>query len=97
MPINTMHLPVGDLSVSLANLRYWLEPWFKALDMEFETISNVLQHVHATMLRIELRAVVDSVSLAFNPVQPCASVLPRIGAQFDVANVPGRITVNIFL
>jgi signal transduction histidine kinase len=82
LSIDTMHLPTGDITALLANLRYRLEPRFKALDMElqwgvdllapmerlddkamrhlqymvFEAVSNVLQHAHATVLRIELRA-----------------------------------------
>ena len=86
LSIDTMHLPTGDITALLANLRYRLEPRFKALDMElqwdvdllapvsrlddkamrhlqymvFEAISNVLQHAHATVLRIELRAPVGS-------------------------------------
>lgn len=82
LSIDTMHLPTGDITALLANLRYRLEPRFKALDIElqwdvdllapmqrlddkamrhlqymvFEAISNVLQHAHASVLRIELRA-----------------------------------------
>jgi len=77
-----MNLSPGDITALLANLRYRLEPRFKASDIElqwdvdllpplawlddkamrhlqfmvFEALSNVLQHAHATQLRIELRA-----------------------------------------
>ncbi|MDO9198939.1 sensor histidine kinase [Rhodoferax sp.] len=83
LSIDAMNLPPGDITALLANLRYRLEPRFKASDMElqwdvdllpllprldhkamrhlqfmvFEALSNVLQHAHASVLRIELRTV----------------------------------------
>ncbi len=82
LSIDAMNLPPGDITALLANLRYRLEPRFKAVDIElqwevdllpplrrlddkamrqlqfmvFEALSNVLQHAHATQLRIELRS-----------------------------------------
>lgn len=81
LSIDAMNLPPGDITALLANLRYRLEPRFKASDIElqwdvdllpplqrlddkgmrhlqymvFEALSNVLQHAHASVLRIELR------------------------------------------
>ncbi|MDO9166803.1 MAG: histidine kinase [Rhodoferax sp.] len=83
LSIDAMNLPPGDITALLANLRYRLEPRFKASDIElqwdvdllpllprldhkamrhlqfmvFEALSNVLQHAHASVLRIELRTV----------------------------------------
>ncbi|MOA09899.1 Sensor histidine kinase LiaS [compost metagenome] len=77
-----MHLPAGDVTGLLANLRYRLEPKLSAADialswdvdqiapvkrldatgmrhlqfMVFEALSNVLQHAHASQLRIEAKA-----------------------------------------
>ena len=82
LSIDAMNLSPGDITALLANLRYRLEPRFKASDIElqwdvdlvlplarldhaamrqlqymvFESLSNVLQHAHATQLRIELRS-----------------------------------------
>ena len=82
LSIDAMNLSPGDVTALLANLRYRLEPRFKASDIElqwdvdlvlplarldhaamrqlqymvFESLSNVLQHAHATQLRIELRS-----------------------------------------
>ncbi len=136
LSIDTMHLPTGDITALLANLRYRLEPRFKALDMElqwgvdllasmerlddkamrhlqymvFEAVSNVLQHAHATVLRIELRAgtgvrlrVIDN-GRGFDPervkLAGLRSLRERaaiIGAQLHIDSVPGHTTVDIVL
>jgi signal transduction histidine kinase len=81
LSIDAMHLPPGDITALLANMRYRLEPRFASsgisfewavedtpliprLDagamrqlqfMVFEALSNVLQHAHASVIRIEAR------------------------------------------
>jgi hypothetical protein len=138
LSIDAMNLPPGDLTTLLANLRYRLEPRFKAsgitlvwdvdllpplerLDgkamrqlqfMVFEALSNVLQHAHATELRIELRArpgggaqlrVIDN-GRGFDPEhvqrKGLAALRERaaaIGARLDVASEPGQTMVEITL
>lgn len=82
LSIDAMHLPAGDVTGLLANLRYRLEPKLNAADIELlwdvdlieplerldaggmrhlqfmvlESLSNVLQHAHASKLRIEAKA-----------------------------------------
>ncbi|MCT9809961.1 histidine kinase [Acidovorax sp. Be4] len=82
LSIDVMHLPAGDVTGLLANLRYRLEPKLSAADialswdvdqiepvkrldaagmrhlqfMVFEALSNVLQHAHASQLRIVAKA-----------------------------------------
>ena len=79
LSIDALNLPPGDITALLANLRYRLEPRFKAMGMMlewavvpvadlphldasamrqlqyifFEAFSNVMQHAHASVLRIE--------------------------------------------
>lgn len=138
LSIDTMHLPAGDITALLANLRYRLEPRFKALDIElqwavdllaprpdlgdkpmrhlqfmvFEALSNVLQHAHATVLRIELRAepqgavhlrVTDN-GCGFDPehvkLAGLRSLRERaaiIGAQLLISSVPGNTVIEIVL
>ena len=138
LSIDAMNLPAGDITALLANLRYRLEPRFKASDIElqwdvdllaplarlddkamrqlqfmvFEALSNVLQHAHASELRIELRGtagggaqlrVVDN-GRGFDPqqVQPkgLGSLRERaaaMGARLEVSSVPGRTVVEIVL
>jgi signal transduction histidine kinase len=138
LSIDAMNLPPGDLTTLLANLRYRLEPRFKASDialvwdvdliaplaqldskamrqlqfMVFEALSNVLQHAHASELRIELRAcpgggarlrVVDNgrgFDLERVQRKGLASLRERaaaIGAQLEVSSVPGRTVVEIVI
>jgi signal transduction histidine kinase len=42
LSIDTMHLPAGDITALLANLRYRLEPRFKALDIELQWAVDLL-------------------------------------------------------
>lgn len=82
LSIDAMHLPAGDVTGLLANLRYRLEPKLNAADIELlwdvdlieplerldavgmrhlqfmvlESLSNVMQHAHASKLRIEAKA-----------------------------------------
>jgi signal transduction histidine kinase len=138
MSIDAMNLPPGDITTLLANLRYRLEPRFKASDialvwdvdfllplsgldgkamrqlqyMVFEALSNVLQHAHASELRIELRALGDSGAClrlidngrGFDPERMqktgLSSLRERassIGAQLDVSSQPGQTVVEIRL
>lgn len=81
LSIDAMHLPAGDVTALLANLRYRLEPRLQASGIElewdvdlidalpgldsqamrqlqfmvFEILSNVLQHAHASSLRMQAR------------------------------------------
>ena len=138
LSIDAMSLPSGDITALLANLRYRLEPRFKASDIElqwdvdllaplarlddkamrqlqflvFEALSNVLQHAHASVLRIELHgtpgggaklSVIDN-GCGFNPqgVRPkgLGSLRERaaaMGAELRVSSVPGRTVVEIAL
>jgi signal transduction histidine kinase len=138
MSIDAMNLPPGDITTLLANLRYRLEPRFKASDialvwdvdflpplsqldgkamqqlqyMVFEALSNVLQHAHASELRIELRSlgeggaclrVIDN-GRGFDPArtqkQGLSSLRERagvIGAQLDVRSQAGQTVVEIRL
>lgn len=138
LSIDAMNLPQGDITALLANLRYRLEPRFKASDivlqwdvdllpllprfdhkamrhlqfMVYEALSNVLQHAHASVLRIELRTtqqggaqlqVIDN-GCGFAP--DCAtgrglSSLRERAAAIDVrlviVSVPGNTVVGITL
>jgi len=138
LSIDAMNLPPGDITTLLANLRYRLEPRFKASDIElawavdllppltrldamamrqlqfmvFEALSNVLQHAHASELRIELRArpgggaqlrVIDN-GRGFDPQQARGRGLnslreraAAIGARLDVTSAPGQTVVEITL
>jgi len=138
LSIDAMNLPPGDITALLANLRYRLEPRFKASDIElqwdvdllaplarfddkamrqlqfmvFEALSNVLQHAHASVLRIELRGtpgggvqlrVIDN-GCGFDPqrvqTKGLGSLRERaaaIGARLQVSSVPGRTVVEIVL
>ena len=79
LSIDALNLPPGDITALLANLRYRLEPRFRAMGLAlewavvplpelprldasamrqlqyiiFEALSNVMQHAHASVLRIE--------------------------------------------
>lgn len=79
LSIDALNLPPGDVTALLANLRYRLEPRFRAMGLAlewavipldvlpqldagamrqlqyifFEAFSNVMQHAHASVLRIE--------------------------------------------
>lgn len=79
LSIDALNLPPGDVTALLANLRYRLEPRFRAMGLTlewavvplpevpsldasamrqlqyifFEAFSNVMQHAHASILRIE--------------------------------------------
>jgi signal transduction histidine kinase len=138
LSIDAMNLLPGDITALLANLRYRLEPRFKASDIElqwdvdllpplarlddkamrqlqfmvFEALSNVLQHAHASALRIELRGtagggaqlrVIDN-GCGFDPqhVKPkgLGSLRERavaMGARLEVSSAPGRTVVEIVL
>lgn len=138
LSIDAMHLPPGDVTALLANLRYRLEPRFKASDIEFqwdvdlleplaglddnvmrqlqfmvfEALSNVLQHAHASVLRIELKGLPDGgvqLSVADNGVgfdparvrqRGLGSLRERaaaIGARLTVRSEPGQTVVEIGL
>jgi signal transduction histidine kinase len=138
LSIDAMNLPAGDITALLANLRYRLEPRFKASDIEFrwevdllapmarlddkamrhlqfmvfEALSNVLQHAHASELRIELRGtpgggarlrLIDN-GRGFDPQrvnrQGLTSLRERaaaIGAHLGVSSEPGCTVVEIVL
>ncbi len=81
LSIDALHLPPGDITALLANLRYRLEPRFRTMGLAlewavgdlpqvprldasamrqlqyifFEAFSNVMQHAHASVLRIEAK------------------------------------------
>jgi signal transduction histidine kinase len=138
LSIDAINLPAGDITAMLANLRYRLEPRFKASDIElqwdvnliepiarlddkamrqlqfmvFEALSNVLQHAHASVLRIELRGttgggaqlrVIDNgcgFDLQRVHSRGLASLRERaaaIGARLEVSSAPGRTVVKIAL
>ena len=138
LSIDAMNLPLGDITALLANLRYRLEPRFKASDIElqwdvdllpplarlddkamrhlqfmvFESLSNVLQHARASVLRIELRStqqggaqllVIDN-GCGFEPDRVkhrgLSSLRERaaaIGAGLLIASDPGHTVVEIIL
>jgi len=138
LSIDAMNLPPGDITALLANLRYRLEPRFKASDIElqwdvdllpslarlddkamrqlqfmvFEALSNVLQHAHATQLRIELRStpqggaqlrVIDN-GCGFEPDRVArrglSSLRERavaIDAGLVIASKPGNTVVEVVL
>jgi len=138
LSIDAMNLAPGDITALLANLRYRLEPRFKASDialtwavdllpplarvdakamrqlqfMVFEALSNVLQHAHASELRIELHArpgggaqlrVIDN-GCGFDPQQATGKGMDSLreraavmGAGLSVRSVPGRTVVEINL
>ncbi len=135
LSIDSMHLPPGDVTALLANLRYRLEPRFAASDIElqwdvdlvdaierldagamrqlqfmvFEALSNVLQHAHASVLRIEARAegagcvlrIVDD-GRGFDAYGPMRKGLQSmheraraIDAALSISSEPGRTMVEI--
>ncbi len=138
LSIDALNLPPGDITALLANLRYRLEPRFKASDIElrwdvdliaplmrlddkamrqlqfmvFEALSNVLQHAHASVLRIELRTtarggaqllVIDN-GCGFEPERVkrrgLSSLRERaavIDAGLVITSVPGHTVVEIVL
>ena len=138
LSIDAMHLPPGDITALLANLRYRLEPRLKASDialqwdvdllppltrlddkamrhlqfMVFEALSNVLQHAHASVLRIELRSshaggarlrVIDN-GTGFEPERVqrrgLSSLRERaaaIAASLLITSAPGNTVVEIML
>jgi len=138
LSIDAMNLLPGDITALLANLRYRLEPRFKASDIElqwdvdllpslarlddkamrqlqfmvFEALSNVLQHAHATQLRIELRStpqggaqlrVIDN-GCGFEPDRVArrglSSLRERaaaIDAGLVIASKPGNTVVEVVL
>jgi len=138
LSIDALNLPAGDITALLANLRYRLEPRFKASDIElqwdvdlivplarldhaamrqlqfmvFEALSNVLQHAHATQLRIELRStpqggaqlrVIDN-GCGFEPdrvTRRGLSSLRERAAAIDaglvIASKPGNTVVEVVL
>lgn len=138
LSIDAMNLPAGDITALMANLRYRLEPRFKASDIElqwdvdlvpilpgidhkamrqlqfmvYEALSNVLQHAHASVLRIELRGtpeggaqlqVVDN-GCGFDPDvvkrRGLSSLQERaaaIGAGLVILSTPGHTVVKIVL
>ena len=79
LSIDALNLPPGDITALLANLRYRLEPRFRAMGLTlewavillpnlpqldasamrqlqfifFEAFSNVMQHAHASILRVD--------------------------------------------
>lgn len=138
LSIDAMHLNPGDVTALLANLRYRLEPRFKACGIElqwdvdliapltrfddwamrhlqymvFEALSNVLQHAHATVLRLELRTTPQGGALLRLIDNGCGFELERvrqrglsslqdrsdaIGARLLVASEPGQTVVEIGL
>jgi len=137
LTIDAMHLPHGDITALLANLRYRLEPRFAASDVElqwavdllepvqrldglsmrhlqfmvFEALSNVLQHAHASWLRIEAVMVPEGARIrivdngqgfdvSLPPRKGLASMRERaaaIGARLSVDSAPGRTVVEILV
>ena len=70
--------------------------------MVFEAISNVLQHVHAIMLHIGLRAVDNG--CGFDPervklagLRSLREHVAMVCAQIGIASVSGHTALNIFL
>lgn len=138
LSIDAMNLPPGDVTTLLANLRYRLEPRFRASDialvwevdllaplphfdakdmrqlqfMVFEALSNVLQHAHASELRIELHAqddggarlrVIDN-GRGFDPqrvqhkgLNSLRERAAAIKARLDVSSSAGRTVVDIVI
>lgn len=137
LSIDVMHLPAGDVTGLLANLRYRLEPKLSAADitlswdvdqitpighldatemrhlqsMVFEALSNVLQHAHASQLRIEVKAqgprvvirIVDN-GVGFDTARPMRKGLlalheraRAIRASLAIHSRPGETTVEIAL
>ena len=138
LSIDAINLPPGDITALLANLRYRLEPRFKASDIElkwdvdllppllrldhkamrqlqfmvFEALSNVLQHAHASVLRIELHATVQGGAQLLVIDNGCGFELDRvkrrglgslreraaaIDARIEIVSEPGNTVVEIVL
>lgn len=137
LSIDAMHLPAGDVTALLANLRYRLEPRLKASDMElqwsvellepigrlddkamrqlqfmvYEALSNILQHSHATLVRIEAMRTPQGVRLrvADNGCGFDVSVPHRrglmsmrdravaVGASLSFQSQPGATVVEILI
>ena len=137
LSIDAMHLPAGDITGLLANLRYRLEPKLNAADIELlwdveliaplerldaagmrhlqfmvlESLSNVLQHAHASQLRIEAKAqglwvvvrIVDN-GVGFDTKRPQRKGLLAlherarfIGASLSIYSRAGETEVKITL
>jgi signal transduction histidine kinase len=138
LSIDAINLPPGDITALLANLRYRLEPRFKASDIElkwdvdllppllrldhkamrqlqfmvFEALSNVLQHAHASVLRIELHATAQGGAQVLVMDNGCGFELDRvkrrglgslreraaaIDARIGIVSEPGTTVVEIVL
>lgn len=137
LSIDAMHLPAGDVTGLLANLRYRLEPKLNAADinllwdvdlidpverldalgmrhlqfMVLESLSNVLQHAHASQLRIEAKAqgrwvvvrIVDN-GVGYDTTRPLRKGLlalheraRAIGATLVISSRAGETVVEITL
>lgn len=113
LSIDALNLPPGDITALLANLRYRLEPRFRAMGLAlewavvpldavkhldgaamrqlqyifFEAFSNVMQHAHASILRIEATPTLPST--AGKPV-PVRIRICDNGCGFDPDQVPRK-------
>lgn len=137
LSIDALHLPAGDVTALLANLRYRLDPKLSAAgidlvwEVEFikplegldeaglrhlqfmvlELLSNVLQHAHASQLRIEARPLGPHVliritdnGVGYDTAQPPRKGLlalheraKAIGAAVSIRSKPGETVVEITL
>jgi signal transduction histidine kinase len=135
LSIDALNLPPGDVTALLANLRYRLEPRFRAMGLTlewavvplenlarldagamrqlqyilFEAFSNVMQHAHASVLRIEATAPSVRIRICDNGCGFDATATQRkglnsmqerakaIGAQLHIRSRPGETVVEILL
>lgn len=135
LSIDALNLPPGDVTALLANLRYRLEPRFRAMGLTlewavvplknlarldasamrqlqyilFEAFSNVMQHAHASVLRIEATAPSVRIRICDNGCGFDATATQRkglnsmqerakaIGAQLHISSRPGETVVEILL
>lgn len=137
LTIDAMHLPAGDVTGLLANLRYRLEPRLAAAGIELswdvdlvepvrrldvagmrhlqfmvlESLSNVLQHAHASRLRVEVKPRGPSVvirieddGVGFGAAQPLRNGLrtlheraKAIGAALELRSSGQGAVVEIVL
>ena len=138
LTVDAIHLQNGDVTSLLANLRYRLEPRFKASETEllwdvdlleplaqldsqgmrhlqfivYESLSNVLQHAHASMLCIELHATAqggatlriidngrgfDPQTMKSNGFSSIRERAALIGAVLCIDGTPGRTMVELKL
>lgn len=125
LSIDAMHLPAGDVTGLLANLRFRLAPRLASAGIElqwhvdlldpvqrldgsamrqlqfmlFEVLSNVLQHAHASLLRIEARGAQDGAVLrvmdngrGFDTTQPARKGLLSLNERAHA--IGARLTLH---